>query len=60
MEGPNKSPSNSVNQHLARNLRVICFDTATLADKDYHGGVDGFDPLTITIIKTTLANDAWK
>jgi hypothetical protein len=27
------------------------YDTAALADKDYHGGVQGFDPLTIRIIK---------
>jgi hypothetical protein len=27
------------------------YDTAALADKDYHGGVRGFDPLTIRIIK---------
>ncbi len=27
------------------------FNTAALADKDYHGGVRGFDPLTIRIIK---------
>ncbi len=32
-----------------------------MADKDYHGGVDGFDPLTITIIKncgySTISSD---
>ncbi len=27
------------------------YDTAALADKDYHGGVRGFDPRTIRIIK---------
>ena len=27
------------------------YDTAALADKDYRGGVRGFDPLTIRIIK---------
>jgi hypothetical protein len=30
---------------------VSWYDTAALADKDYHGGVRGFDPLTIRIIK---------
>ncbi len=51
MGGGIESPSNNVYQQLAWNLRVSCFDAADLADKDYHGGVDGFDPLTITIIK---------
>ncbi len=27
------------------------YNTAALVDKDYHGGVQGFDPLTIRIIK---------
>ncbi len=51
MGEPIKYPSNSVNQRTARNLSISCFDAAALADKDYHGGVDGFDLLTITIIK---------
>jgi hypothetical protein len=56
-----KSPSNNVNHWSAWNLRVSCFDAATLVDKDYHGGVDGFEPLTITIIKncgdSTISSD---
>jgi hypothetical protein len=52
MGGGIKSPRNSVNRRSARNLRVSFFDAAALADKDHHGGVDGFDPPTITIIKT--------
>jgi hypothetical protein len=51
MGGPIKSPSNSVNCRLAWDLRVSYFDAATLGDRDYNGGVDGFDLLTITIIK---------
>jgi hypothetical protein len=40
-----------VNQQSAWVLRVGRFDIAALADRNYPGGVDGFDPLTITIIK---------
>jgi hypothetical protein len=61
MGGPIKSPSNSVNQQTFWNLRVSHFDAAALVDKDYHGGIDGFDLLTITIIKncgySTISSD---
>jgi hypothetical protein len=49
--GTIESPSNSVNQRSARNCRVSHLDAAALADRDYHDRVDGFDLLTITVIK---------
>jgi hypothetical protein len=51
MGGQIKSPSNSVNRMLAQDLRVSHFDAAALADRDYHGVVDGSNSLTIPIIK---------
>ena len=51
MGGPIKSPSNIECFRQARQQGMSRYDTAALADKDYHGGVRGFDPLTIRIIK---------
>ncbi len=51
MGGPIKSPSNIERFQQARQRGMSRYDTAALADKDYHGGVQGFDPLTIRIIK---------
>jgi len=51
MGGPIKSPSNIERCQQARQRGMSRYDTAALADKDYHGGVWGFDPLTIRIIK---------
>ena len=51
MGGPIKSPSNIERFRQARQRGMSRYDTAALADKDYHGGVRGFDPLTIRIIK---------
>jgi hypothetical protein len=51
MGGPIKSPSNIERFRQARQRGMSRYDTAALADKDYHGGVQDFDPLTIRIIK---------
>ncbi len=51
MGGPIKSPSNIERFRQARQQGMSRNNTAALADKDYHGGVRGFDPLTIRIIK---------
>ena len=51
MGGAIKSPSNVEHFCQACQLGMSRYDTAVLADKDYHGGVRGFDPLTIRIIK---------
>ena len=51
MGGPIKSPSNVGRFGQARQQGMSRYDTAALADRDYHGGVRGFDPLTIRIIK---------
>ena len=50
MGGPIKSPSNVERFRQACQLGMSRYDTAALADKDYHGGVRGFDPLTMRII----------
>lgn len=51
MGGPIKSPSNMERFQQARQRGMSRYDSAALADRDYHGGVRGFDPLTIRIIK---------
>ena len=51
MGGPIKSPSNMERFRQARQRGMSRYDSAALADKDYHGGVRGFDPLTIRHIK---------
>jgi hypothetical protein len=51
MGGPIKSPSNVERCQQAQQHGMSHFDTAALADKDYHGGVRGFNPLTIRIIE---------
>ena len=51
MAGPIKSPSNVEHFRQARQRGMSRYDMAALADKDYHGGVRGFDPLMIRIIK---------
>jgi hypothetical protein len=51
MGGPIKSPSNIEQFRQARQRGMSQYDTAALANKDYHGGERGFDPLTIRIIK---------
>jgi hypothetical protein len=51
MGGGIKSPSNVERCKQARQQGMSHYDAAALADKDYHGSVWGFDPLTIEIIK---------
>ena len=51
MGGPIKLPSNIERFRQACQRGMSLYDTAALADKDYHRGVRGFDPLTIRIIK---------
>ncbi len=51
MGGPIKSPSNVERFRQARQRGMSRYDTAALADKDYHRGVRGVDSLTIRIIK---------
>ena len=51
MGGAIKSPSNVECFCQACQQGMSRYDTAALADRDYHGGVRGFDPLTIRIIK---------
>jgi hypothetical protein len=46
-----KSPSNVKQCRQAWQQGISRYNMAALADKDYHGGVWGFDPLTIKIIK---------
>ncbi len=49
--GPIKSPSNIGRFQQARQRGMSRYNMAALADNNYHGGVRGFDPLTIRIIK---------
>ncbi len=51
MGGAIKSPSNIERFQQARQQGMSRYNTAALVDKDYHGGVRGFDPLTFRIIK---------
>ena len=44
MGGPIKSPSNVERFRQACQLGMSRYDTAALADKDYHGGVRGLIP----------------
>jgi hypothetical protein len=54
MGGPIKSHSNVECHQQARQHGISRFDMAALAEKDYSGGVRGFDPLSIRIIKNSV------